>query len=416
MAKEAVLVDAVRTPFGRAGNRGVLKDITHVDFMVPLMKAIVERNKLDPNVIDEFSVGSAQLVGMLTRARMYVFEAGFPDTISGTDLNKQCASSLQTIAMGAHAIMCGMSDVVLAGGIETMDRVGPIPPGGDALSIDNPQVMMEFMKRENWQMYPDKQAKLLPQWFQIKAPWVMNMGQTAEKLSDVYNISREDSDKFAQASQERAVAAQDGGRYDREIIPLTIEYLNGQIVTIDKDQGPRRESTLEKLATLKGAYKPEGGLVTAGNSCPRTEGATLTLLMSKEKAKELGLKPLLTFRGAATIGTDPEIMGIGPLPATQKLLKRYGWSLNQFDLIEINEAFACQVVATMRGLDSNEWDERLNVNGGAIAFGHPLGATGARLVGTMAYEMERRGGRWGLATLCIGGGMGMSLAWEREDY
>jgi len=415
MAKEAVLIDAVRTPFGRAGARGVLKDITHVDFMVPLMKAIVERNKVDPNVIDEFSVGTAQLGGMLTRSRMYVFEAGFPDTISGTDMNKQCASSLEAIATGAQAIMCGMSDVVLAGGVETMDRVGPIPPGGDALSVDNPQVMMEFMKRENWQMYPDKQAKLLPQWFQIRAPWILNMGQTAEKLSDVYDISRADSDWFAQASQERAVAAQDAGRFDKEIVPLTIEYLDGRTVVVDKDQGPRRESTLEKLSTLKGAYK-EDGRVTAGNSCPRTEGATLTLLMSKDKAKELGLKPLLTFRGAATIGTDPEIMGIGPLPATQKLLKRYGWKFDQFDQIEINEAFACQVVAVMRGLGSNERDERLNVNGGAIALGHPLGATGARLVGTMAHEMQRRGGRWGLATLCIGGGMGMSLAFEREDY
>jgi len=415
MPKEAVLVDAVRTPFGRAGARGVLKDITHVDFMVPLMKAIVQRTKLDPNLIDEIYVGSAQLGGLLTRSRMYVFEAGFPDTISGTDVNKQCASSLETITMGAHAIMCGMSDVVLAGGIETMDRVGPIPPGGDALSVDNPQVMMEFMKRENWQMYPDKQAKLLPQWFALKAPWILNMGQTAEKLSEVYKISREDSDKFAQASQERAVAAQDAGKFGREIVPVTIEYLDGRTVVVDKDQGPRRESTLEKLSTLKGAYK-EDGLVTAGNSCPRTEGASLTLLMSKDKAKELGLKPLATFRGAATVGTDPEIMGIGPLPATQRLLKRYGWSLDQFDIIEINEAFACQVVAVMRALGSNEWDKRLNVNGGAVALGHPLGATGARMVGTMAYEMERRGGHWGLTTLCIGGGMGMSLAWERENY
>ena len=415
MPKEAVLVDAVRTPFGRAGARGVLKDITHVDFMVPLMKAIVQRTKLDPNLIDEIYVGSAQLGGLLTRSRMYVFEAGFPDTISGTDVNKQCASSLETITMGAHAIMCGMSDVVLAGGIETMDRVGPIPPGGDALSVDNPQVMMEFMKRENWQMYPDKQAKLLPQWFALKAPWILNMGQTAEKLSEVYKISREDSDKFAQASQERAVAAQDAGKFGREIVPVTIEYLDGRTVVVDKDQGPRRESTLEKLSTLKGAYK-EDGLVTAGNSCPRTEGASLTLLMSKDKAKELGLKPLATFRGAATVGTDPEIMGIGPLPATQRLLKRYGWSLDQFDIIEINEAFACQVVAVMRALGSNEWDKRLNVNGGAVALGHPLGATGARMVGTMAYELERRGGHWGLTTLCIGGGMGMSLAWERENY
>lgn len=412
---EAVLVDALRTPFGRAGARGVLKDITHVEFVVPLMKAIVERNKLDPNLIDEFNLGSAQLCGVLTRSRMYVFEAGFPDTISATDLNKQCASSLQAATMGAHAIMCNMADIVLAGGVETMDRVGPIPPGGDALSVDNPQVMMEFMKRENWQMYPDKQAKLLPQWFNVKENWILNMGLTAEKLSEVYKVSREDSDKFAQASQERAVAAQDAGRLGREILPLTIEYLDGRTVTYDKDQNPRRESTLEKLAGLKGAYK-EGGLVTAGNSCPRTDGATMMLFMSKEKAKELGCKPLLTFRGAATIGTDPEIMGIGPLPSTQKLLKRTGMTLDQFDLIEINEAFACQVVAVMRELGSSEWDERLNVNGGAIALGHPLGASGGRLIGTIAYEMERRNARWGLTTLCIGGGMGMAMAWEREKY
>jgi acetyl-CoA acetyltransferase family protein len=381
--------------------------------VVPLMKAIVERNKLDPNLIDEFSMGSVGLAGGLVRARMYLFEAGFPDTISATDINKQCASALQCILMGAHAIMCGMSDIVLAGGAETMDRLGPIPPGGDALSFDNPQVAMEFMKRESWQMYQDKQAKLLPQWFSIKAPWIMNMGQTAEKLSEVYKISREDADKFAQASQERAVAAQDAGKFDREIVPLTIEYLDGRTEIIDKDQNPRRESSLEKLSTLKGAYKPDGA-VTAGNSCPRTDGATLVLLMSKEKAKELGYKPLLTYRAATTVGVDPEVMGIGPLPATQKLLKRTGMKLEQFELIELNEAFACQVAAVMRGLGLSEWDERLNVNGGAVALGHPLGATGGRLVATLGYEMERRGARWGLTTLCLGSGMGMSVAWERE--
>lgn len=411
--REAVIVDMVRTPFARAGGRGVLRDITHVDLVVPLIKAIVERNKLDPNLIDEISMGSVGLVGPLLRARSYVFEAGLPDTISATDLNKQCASSLQTVAMGAHAIMCGMSDVVLAGGVETMDRVGPIPPGGDALSMDNPQVMMEFMKRESWQMYPDKQAKLLPQWFSVKAPWIMNMGQTAEKLSEVYNISREDSDKFAQGSQEKAIAAQDTGKFDREIIPINIEYLDGRTETIDKDQNPRRESSLEKLAALKGAYKPDGA-VTAGNSCPRTDGATMVLLMSKEKAKELGYKPLLTYRAAATIGVDPEVMGIGPLPATQKLLQRTGMSISDFDLIEINEAFACQVLAVGREL---KWDwDRVNPNGGAVALGHPLGATGGRLIGTIAYEMIRRDAEWGLVTLCVGGGMGMSIALQRENY
>jgi len=412
---EAVVVDALRTPFGRGGGRGALKDVTHVDLVVPLMKAIVERNNLDPNLIDEIIMGSVGLVGPLTRSRTYVFEADFPDTISGTDMNKQCASALQTITVGAHAIMCGMSDVVLAGGVETMDRIGPIPPGGDAPSIDNPQVMMEFMKRENWQMYPDKQAKLLPQWFSKKAPWIMNMGQTAEKLVEVYKISREDSDKFALWSQQKAVAAQEAGKLDREIMPITIEYLDGRTETMDKDQGVRPDTSLEKLASLRAVYKADG-TVTAGNSCPRNDGATLVLLMSKEKAKELGYKPLLTFRHAATVGVDPEIMGIGPVYSTRKLLQRSGMSLDDFELIELNEAFACQCVAVMRELGMKDQDERLNVNGGAIALGHPLGATGGRLVGTLGYEMERRGARWGLTTLCLGSGMGMSVAWEREDY
>jgi acetyl-CoA acetyltransferase family protein len=344
-----------------------------------------------------------------------LFEADFPDSISATDMNKQCASALQAITMGAHAIMCGMSDIVLAGGVETMDRIGPIPPGGDALSMDNPQVMMEFMKRESWQMYPDKQAKLLPQWISKKAPWIMNMGQTAEKLVEVYKVSREDADKFALWSQQKAVAAQQAGKFDREIIPITIEYLDGRSETIDKDQGPRADTSLEKLASLRPVYRADG-TVTAGNSCPRNDGATLVLLMSKEKAKELGYKPLLTFRQAATIGVDPEIMGIGPVYSTRRLLQRTGMSLDDFDLIELNEAFACQCVAVMRELGLSERDERLNVNGGAVALGHPLGATGGRLVGTLGYEMERCNARWGLTTLCIGSGMGMSAAWEREEY
>jgi len=410
---QAVVVDAVRTPFGRAGAKGVFRDITHVELMVPLLKAIVERNKLSPESVDEVILGSVGLAGVLTRARMYLFEADLPWTISSTDLNKQCASSLQAVTQAAQAIICGMSDIVLAGGVETMDRIGPIPPGGDALSMDNPQVMMEFMKRENWQMYPDKQAKLLPQWFEKVEPWIMNMGLTAEKLARVYEITREDSDKFALWSQQKAVAAQDSGKFDQEIILITIEYNDGRTVTVDKDQGPRRETSLEALAALRPVYKPDGQ-VTAGNACPRNEGASLVLLMSKEKAKELGCKPLVTFRAAATTGVDPTIMGIGPVPATQKLLKRTGMTIDDFDLVEVNEAFACQVVAVMRELGIKE--ERLNVNGGAIALGHPLGATGGRMVGTIAYEMQRRNARWGLCTLCLGGGMGFAVALERGEY
>jgi acetyl-CoA acetyltransferase family protein len=414
--REAVVVDHVRTPFGRAGVRGVFREITHVELMVPLFKAIVERNKLDPSLIDEVHIGSVGLAGALTKARTYMFEAGFPDTIWGTDVNTQCASALQTVVEACQAVMCGSADIILAGGIETMDRVGPVSPEeaagqpGPGLAAFAPKVS-EMPYPEGW-----KEAELLPQWFRIKAPWIMNMGMTAEKLSEVFKVSREDADKFALRSQQKAVAAQDAGRFNDEIIPITVKYKDGSTKVVDKDQGPRRETSLEALAQLRGAYK-EGGLVTAGNSCPRNDGGTLCLIMSKEKARELGLKPLVTYRASATVGVDPEIMGIGPLYATRKLLQRTGMSIDDFDLIEINEAFACQVVASGRELKFKDkhW-ERLNVNGGAIALGHPLGATGARLVGTIGFELRRRNARWGLTTLCQGSGMGYAAAWEREDY
>ncbi len=241
----------------------------------------------------------------------------------------------------------------------------------------------------------------------------MDMGQTAEKLATERGVSRRDADEFALDSHRKAVRAQSEGIFADEILPIDIKYSDGSSVTVDKDQNPRADTTLEKLGSLKPSYKPDG-LVTAGNACPRTDGATMGLIMSKDLAKEKGLKPLVTFRHAATIGVDPTIMGIGPAPATQKLLKRTGMSLDDFDVIEINEAFACQVLAVGRELDWN-WD-RVNPNGGAVALGHPLGATGTRLVGTIAYEMNRRDAEWGLVTLCMGGGMGMSVALQREHY
>jgi acetyl-CoA C-acetyltransferase len=414
--REAVIVDHVRTPFGRAGVRGIFREITHLELMVPLFKAVVGRNHLDPGLIDEVHIGSVELSGALTKARTYMFEAGLPDTIWGTDVNTQCASAMQTVVEACQAVICGSADIILAGGIETMGRRGPVPPE-EARGMPGPG-LEAFAAKKSDVTYPDdwKEAELLPQWFRIKAPWIMNMGMTGEKLSEVYNVSREDSDKFALGSQQKAVAAQDAGRFNDEIIPITIKYKDGSSKVVDKDQGPRRETSLEALSQLKPAYK-EGGLVTAGNSCPRNDGGTLCLVMSKDKAKELGLKPLITYRASATIGVDPEVMGIGPLFATRKLLERTGMSINDFDLMEINEAFACQVVASGRGLgftDTN-W-ERLNVNGGAIALGHPLGASGARLIGTLGFEMRRRNAHWGLTTLCQGSGMGYAAAWERENY
>src|SRR3990170_2107135 len=412
--REAVVVDHVRTAIGRAGPRGIFREITHLEMMVPLFKAIVERNKLGPALIDEVHIGSVGLSGALTKARTYMFEAGLPDTVWGTDVNTQCASALQTVVEACQAVACGSADVILAGGIETMGRSGPVSPEEAAGQVPG---LEAFAQKKSEMPYPPdwKEAELLPRWYKVRAPWIMNMGLTAEKLSQVYDISREDADKFALESQMKAVAAQDAGRFDPEIVPITVNYKDGSTKVVDKDQGPRRETSLEALAQLKPAYK-EGGLVTAGNSCPRNDGGTLCLVMSKEKAKELGLKPLVTYRASATVGVDPEIMGIGPVYATRKLLQRSGMSLNDFDVIEINEAFACQVVAMGRelGFTDVQW-ERVNVNGGAVALGHPLGATGARLVGTAGFELKRRNARWALTTLCQGSGMGYAAAWEREQ-
>jgi len=239
------------------------------------------------------------------------------------------------------------------------------------------------------------------------------MGQTAEKLAKERGITREDADSFSYESHKKAVRAQKEGLLADEILPIAINYSDGSTVTVDKDQNPREDTTLEKLSTLKPAYTAEGQ-VTAGNASPRTDGATICLIMEKELAKKKGLRPLVTFRHAATVGVDPTIMGIGPVPATQKLLKRSGMSLDDFDVIEINEAFACQVLACGNDLG---WDwNKVNPNGGAIAIGHPLGASGTRLIGTIAYEMQRRDAEWGLVTLCMGAGMGMSLALQRENY
>jgi acetyl-CoA acetyltransferase family protein len=411
--REAVLVDMIRTPFGRAGQRGAYRDISHVELVVPLMQDILANNNVGGDEVDEVLWGSVGIAGMLTRSRHYVLEAGLPHTISATDMNKQCGSSLQASTQGAFAVMAGMSDVVIAGGVETMDRTNPIPPG-DERNLQQIQTS-EVMAKEFLQPWPDqdKAPKWQKRWYQVTEPWIMDMGQTAEKLAKERGITRQDADRFAFDSHNKAVRAQKEGILADEIRPVTIEYSDGSSVVVDKDQNPREDTSLEKLATLKPAYTADGQ-VTAGNASPRTDGATICLIMEKEKAKEKGIRPLATFRHAATVGVDPTIMGIGPVPATQKLLKRSGLGLGDFGVIEINEAFASQVLACGAELG---WDwDKVNPNGGAVAIGHPLGASGTRLLGTIAYEMRRRDAEWGLVTLCMGAGMGMSVALQREHY
>src|SRR3990172_5143440 len=269
--REAVVVDMVRTPFGRAGQRGGFRDITHV-----------ELGKLSAEEVEEVLMGSVGIAGMLTRSRHYLFEAGLPFSISATDMNKQCGSSLQAVAQGAFAIMCDMSDVVLAGGVETMDRVQPIPPGDERNlgQIQTAEAMSREMLPTSWP--EEKKPEWVKRWYQVTEPWIMDMGQTAEKLAQVRGISREDADQFALDSHRKAVRARDEGLLADEIKSITIGYSDGSSATVDVDQCPREDTTLEKLASLKPSFRPDG-LVTAGNSCPPTDGPSLLLLMEKEK-------------------------------------------------------------------------------------------------------------------------------------
>jgi acetyl-CoA acyltransferase len=378
--REVVVVDAVRTPVGRGHpEKGLYKDIRADDLGVVCVRALLARNRFDPASIEDVIFGCANQQGEqgLNVARMIALLAGLPVEVAGTTVDRQCGSSLQAVNFGAHSIMTGNADAVIAGGVEHM---GHIPMGKGA----------------------DPNRKL----FDRFPPAMMFMGQTAEILAERKGISREDSDRFALRSNERAVAAHQEGRFRDEIVPVALPAGG----TADRDQGPRADTSLEKLTALQPSFK-EGGQVTAGNSSQISDGAAAALLMTRERARDLGLRPLAAVRATAVVGVDPEIMGWGPVPASRKALDRAGLTIDQMDLVEINEAFACQVLACARELRIPE--ERLNVNGGAVAIGHPLGASGARLTATLLHELRRRGGRFGLATMCIGFGQGIATVFER---
>jgi acetyl-CoA acetyltransferase family protein len=384
--------------------------------MVPLIKHMLKRNNLDPKDIDEFHVGSAGLVTPMSKCRQYLFEAGFGDNIWGSDVNTQCASGLHTTVESCQAVMAGSADIILAAGVETMGRPGVVTPeemagqrgGGLAALLMPPK--SELAYPPEW-----KDADLLAPWYTVKNAQIFNMLWTAENVHERYKITREEADRWSLRSQLLAVAAQDAGRFDDEILPVTISYKDGSSETISKDQGPRRETNYEALAELKPVLKPDG-VVTAGNSCPQNDGATLCLVTTKEIAKERGWKPLL-IPLLGYVGVDPDVMGIGPRWATEKLLKRSGMKIEDFDVIELNEAFACVVNYFINDMKvSDKVAEKINQWGGAIAIGHPLGGTGPRLIMTSGRQLAASGGRWALTTLCQGLGMGYAAAWEREDY
>lgn len=376
--REAVIVDAVRTPLGRAGrDQAYYKDIRADDLSVLCVKRLIERNPaLDPAEIEDVVWGCANQSGeqSLNLGRMIALLAGLPVEVAGTTVDRQCGSSLQAVNFAAFEISMGAGDVVIAGGVEHMTHV----PMGAGVN-PNPKLL---------EMFPAD---------------MFLMGMTAERLAAMYGVPRDEADAFALRSNQRAVAARQ--RFKDEIV--AVKLANG--TSVDVDQGPRAETTLEKLALLKPSFKPDGQ-VTAGNSSQISDGAAAVLLMSAERARSLGVQPKARIRSTAVAGVRPEIMGWGPVPASRKALMRAGLNVADIELWEINEAFAAQVLACNTDLKIDE--ERLNVNGGAVALGHPLGCSGARLVTTLVHEMARRRVAIGIATMCIGIGQGIATIIE----
>ncbi|MGZ4691835.1 MAG: thiolase family protein [Acidimicrobiia bacterium] len=380
----AVIVDAVRSPLGR--RNGKLKDTHPVDLAAHSIQALVDRTGIDPALVEDVIMGCVMQVGdqAVNVGRNAALAAGFPETVVGTSVDRQCGSSQQAAHFAAQGVIAGAYDVVIAAGVENMSRV----PMGASFTPGSMPFGPRMLER-----YPN----LVPQ------------GISAELIAEKWNISREDNDRFSVQSHQRAAKATAEGRFDREIVPIEITGENGA-ETMRTDEGIRPDSSMETLAKLKPAFK-EDGVVTAANSSQITDGSAALLIMSEEKAKELGLTPRARFHTFALAGVDPVMMLTGPIPATTKVLERSAMKLDEMDLVEINEAFAPVVLSWEK--EHHPDMTKVNVNGGAIALGHPLGASGARLMVTLLNELERTGGRWGLQTMCEGGGMANATIIER---
>ncbi len=394
---EAVIVSAVRTPIGRA-NKGVLKDVRADDLASIAVRAAVERvPQLDRALIEDVIIGCAFPEGEqgMNLARLVGALSGLPETAGGVTVNRFCASSLQAVNMAAQSIMLGQGDAIVAGGVESMSRV---PMGGF-----NPSFNPRLVKPRDGEKV---ETPFPPSELEYGYSSYIPMGMTAENLAREYNISREEQDAFALRSHQRAIAATDSGIFRREIVPVPLP--NGTRMEID--EGPRRDTSLEKLASLEPAFIG-GGTVTAGNSSPLNDGAAAVVLMSAERARDLGITPLAKVHTMAVAGVNPAIMGIGPVPAMRKALQRAGMQLSDIDIIELNEAFAAQSLAVVKAMGIDQ--EKLNPHGGAIALGHPLGCSGARLIATLINDLQTRDKTWGIATLCIGGGQGLATIIER---
>ena len=394
---EAWIVDGVRTPIGRHG--GALASVRPDDLAAVAIKALVQRTGIDPESIDDVLFGCINQAGEDNRnvARMALLLAGLPVTVPGQTLNRLCGSGMQTVLSAFHAISAGEGDVFIAGGVESMSR--------------SPFVMLK--PSVAYQRGHPSMADTVLGWRfpnpKFTPEWTIGMGETAEIVAQDHNASREAQDAFAAESQARAAAAIAACRFADEIVPVSVPQRKGDPVIFDVDEHPRPSSTLEALARLRPVFK-EGGTVTAGNSSGINDGAAALLVVSAERGKELGLEPMVRVVGGAVAGVEPQRMGIGPVPATRKALDRVGWSVDDLDLVELNEAFAAQAVPCMSELGLDQ--AIVNVNGGAIALGHPVGCSGARIVVTLLHEMKRRGVKRGLATMCIGVGQGIARLYE----
>jgi acetyl-CoA acyltransferase len=382
----AVIVDAIRTPLGR--RNGKLKDVHPVDLVAHVLQTIVERNGVDPALVEDVIMGCVMQVGEqgINVGRNAALAAGFPETTVGTTIDRQCGSSQQAAHFAAQGVIAGAYDVVIAAGVESMTRV---PMGA---SVADGKYGFPFGP-----MMTGRYPNLVPQ------------GISAELIAEKWGISREDNDAFSVQSHQRAARARAEGRFDKEIVPVTVPGESGESV-VSQDEGIRPDSSMETLAKLKPAFKPDG-VVTAANSSQITDGAAAVLIMSEEKANQLGLKPRARFHTFALAGVDPVLMLTGPIPATTKVLEKAKMTLDQIDVVEINEAFAPVVLSWEK--EHHPDMSKVNVNGGAIALGHPLGASGTRLMATLLNELERTGGRYGLQTMCEGGGMANATIIER---
>jgi len=396
--RDVVILDGVRTPIGRYA--GALRAVRPDDLAAHVVQSLVRRNTVAPGELEDVIMGCANQAGEDNRnvARMAVLLAGLPPEVPGQTVNRLCGSGMQAVHAAAHAIACGIGDVYIAGGVESMTRAPFVMGSPEEAFPRGPMVLQDTTI--GWRFPNPRLAEVYP---------LYSMGETAENVAERYAISREDQDLFAWESQQRAAAAMRGGIFAEEIVAVTVPRPRGDPVAVDTDEHPRPDTTLERLAALRPAFRA-GGTVTAGNSSGINDGAAALLVASAEWAERTGRRPMARIAATSVAGVDPSYMGIGPVPASRKVLERAGKRMDEVDVVELNEAFAAQVLACARDLDIDR--ARLNPNGGAIALGHPIGASGARILVTLLYELRRRGTSWGLATMCIGVGQGIATLVE----